>query len=60
MDANSTAWRENIINIGNTLTTLDTDEAQVEVLVTQVTDFTSSVGEYEETLLNGFSQVHIS
>ena len=56
MSTNSTAWRENIINIGNTLNILDTDQEQVETLVQQVTDFTNSVGDYEETLLNGFSQ----
>lgn len=45
--------------ISASLNTLSTDPNQIEVLVNDITGFTESVGNYEETLLNGFSQVHL-
>ena len=44
------------MTIQSTLGTITTDEAQVNTLVTEITGFTESVGQYETTLLDGFTQ----
>ena len=55
MAKNSTTWRENIIGIGQSLSTIQLDQANIDTLVSEINSFTTSVADYENTLNNGLS-----
>lgn len=47
MSANSSTWRQNIIDMDATITTLDVNQNSSQQLVDEVTSFTTSITNYE-------------
>lgn len=54
---NSTQWQNSTVNIGAALATVNLSPANVQTLVSQVTNFTSSAGDYETTIQQGINKV---
>lgn len=56
MSVNSTNWRTNIIGIGQTLSSVQINQENIDTLTNDINQFTDSTVDYEQTLENGFSE----
>lgn len=59
MRLNSSQWQNSTVNIAAALNNVNLSPSNVQTLVSQVTSFTSSAGQYETTIQQGLDKVII-